>query len=154
MGPCFLLQPAAETGKLYPLPLLLKPQSQRKAGLVRVWIWGDWGLGNGDKRMCLSCIGLDILHDSRLLPVQKWGPHYTSVPSCRGNSQGPGGVTMEEKLLHLLHHRSTDCGCCRMAQQMLLNFLPLHPGSLVTGTEPRMLLLAAHQRIESVPCRR
>lgn len=63
MGPGFLLQPAAETGKLYPLPLLLEPQRQRKAGLVRVWIWDDWGLGNGDKRMCLSCIGLDILHD-------------------------------------------------------------------------------------------
>lgn len=75
-------------------------------------------------------------------------------PLVEATARDPGGVTMEEKLLHLLHHRSTDCGCCRMAQQMLLNFLPLHPGSLVMGTEPRMLLLAAHQRIESVPCRR
>lgn len=104
--------------------------------------------------MCLSYIGLDILHDSRLLPVQKWGPHYTSVPSCRGNSQGPGGVTMEGKLLLYLLHHSPLIGCCRMAQQMLLNLLPLHPGLLVMGTELRMLFLAAHQRIESVPCRR
>lgn len=55
--------------------------------LVYVWMWGVWGLGSGDKNV----IELDTLHDTSLLPVQKWGPHYTSVPSCRGISQGPGG---------------------------------------------------------------